>query len=123
MYGHKSRVTKERVLTQVQAAEIFVKSLGVTLRDKVCSCESHETLNVESLLPIERSQLFVSKMPRKDRRGGFCGLNQNVPGKTGEASPGVLLAAPPRKLPRCPCIVITNLKPCLVLSWCGPAEL
>jgi len=40
-YGHESSVTTERILSQVQAAEMeFLQIIyGLTLRDKVRSCE------------------------------------------------------------------------------------
>jgi len=49
----------ERVLCQVEAAELgFLRRVrSVTLHDKVlCSCEICETLNIDPLLRIERSQ-------------------------------------------------------------------
>jgi len=46
----------ERVLSKVQAAELFfAKVRGVTLRSKAHSRAIRKTLNVEQLLQIERS--------------------------------------------------------------------
>jgi len=58
-YGHESWVMTEGVISQVQAAEMgFLRRVhGVTLGNTVRSCEIRETLNVEPLLPTERSQL------------------------------------------------------------------
>jgi len=49
--GHESWVMTERILSQVQMAEMgFLRRVhGVTLHDKVRSCEIHEVLNVEPL--------------------------------------------------------------------------
>jgi len=49
----------EGILSQVQAAEMgFLRRVhGVTLRDKVRSCELLKALNIEPLLRLERSQL------------------------------------------------------------------
>jgi len=48
----------EKVISQVLTAEMgFLRRVhGVTLRDKVRSCEIRRALNVELLLRIERSQ-------------------------------------------------------------------
>jgi len=70
-YGHESWVMTEKILSQVQAAEMgFLRRVHVvTLRDKVRSSEIHKALNVEPLLRIERSQLHwfghVSRMPHQ----------------------------------------------------------
>ena len=58
-YGHESRVMTERILSQVQAAEMgfLWRVNGVTLRNKVRSCQIDKTLNIEAFLRIERSQL------------------------------------------------------------------
>jgi len=50
----------ERILSQVQVAEMgFLRKVhGVTLRDKVSSCEIRKALNVEPHLRIERSKLL-----------------------------------------------------------------
>jgi len=52
IYGHESWVLTERILSQVQAAqmELLLKVHGMTvpLRDKVCSCEIRRALNVEN---------------------------------------------------------------------------
>jgi len=72
-YGHESYVMTEGIPSEVQAAEEYLRRVkGVTVRDKVRSCDIRKTLNVEPFLWIERSQLrwFV----------------QNVPGKSSEAS-------------------------------------
>jgi len=52
-YGHESWVMIKRVLSQSQAAEgeTLRKVHGVTLRDKVSSCEIRKMLNDKSLLP------------------------------------------------------------------------
>jgi len=49
----------EIILSQAQAAEMgFLRRVhGVTLRDKMRSCEIRKTLYIEPLLRIERSQL------------------------------------------------------------------
>ena len=59
----------ERMRSRVQASEMrFLRRIkGITLLDKVCNSEIHNSLNVESLLlRIERSQLrwfgHVSRM-------------------------------------------------------------
>ena len=69
-YCHESWVMTERILCQVQAAEMrFLGRVhGMTLRDKVRSFEIRRVMNVEPhLLRIERSQLrcfsHVSRMP------------------------------------------------------------
>ena len=51
-YGHKSWVVTEKVLSEVQAAGCFFlrRVHGMTLRDKVRSCEIRKALNVEPLL-------------------------------------------------------------------------
>jgi len=61
IYGHECCVMTKRTSSQVQAAEMeFLRRVhGVTLRDKVRSCEIRKTLNVEPFLPVERSQLYV----------------------------------------------------------------
>jgi len=71
-YDHESWVMTEGVQSQVQAAEMgfLPKHDGVTLRDKVRSCEISKALNVEPLLfRKERSQLRwfdqVTRMPQK----------------------------------------------------------
>ena len=71
-YGHESWVMTERMRSRVQASEMrFLRRIkGVTLLDKVCNSEIHNSLNVESLLlRIERSQLrwfgHVSRMPQE----------------------------------------------------------
>ena len=71
-YGHESWVMTERMRSQVQVSEMrFLQKIeGVTLFNKVRSCEIRESLNIEPLLlRIERSQLrwfgHVSRMPQK----------------------------------------------------------
>ena len=72
-YGHKSWVMTYWIRSRVQASEMrFLRRIkGVTLLDKVCNSEIHNSLNVESLLlRIERSQLkwfglHVSRMPQE----------------------------------------------------------
>ena len=58
-HGQTIWVMTERALSQVQAAEMgFLRRVhGVTLRDKVRSCEIRKSLNVQPLTRIERSQL------------------------------------------------------------------
>jgi len=48
----------ERILSQVQAVEMgfLRKFYGVTLRNKVRSCEICKALNVKPLFQIEKSQ-------------------------------------------------------------------
>ena len=55
-YGHESLVMTESVPSQVKVAEVgFLRTVhGVTLRDKVHSCEIRKVLNIETLLRIER---------------------------------------------------------------------
>jgi len=59
---------------------------SVTLNDKVRSCEIHKTLNVESLLSIERSQLhtrrfgYMSSMSHEDWQGKTCWLHPRESG-------------------------------------------
>jgi len=79
-YCHESWVMTERILCQVQAAEMrFLGRVhGMTLRDKVRSFEIRRVMNVEPhLLRIERSQLrcfsHVSRMPH-NRLTRSCGL-------------------------------------------------
>jgi len=69
IYGHESWVMTEKILSQVQGAEIGLlrRVRGVTLHDKLRSCDIHRCLNVEPLFcRIERSQLrcfgHVSRM-------------------------------------------------------------
>jgi len=78
-YGHESWAMAQRALSQVQTTEMeFLRKVyGVTLRDKVRSCENlectatfRETLNVQPLLIRT-----------------FWPCDQNAPGKTGEMSP------------------------------------
>ena len=71
-YGHESWVMTERVRSRVQASEMrFVRRIeGVTLFNKVRSCEIRKSLNIEPLLlRIERSQLrwfgHVSRTPQE----------------------------------------------------------
>ena len=79
----------EKVFSQMQAAEMgFLRRVhGVTLRDKVPSCEIRRALNVEPLLLlIERSQL-----------GWFGHVSRMSQEKLGTQ---VLLATPTGKRPR-----------------------
>ena len=57
--GHESWVMIERILSQVQAAEMgFLRRVhGMTLCDKVRNCEICKALNVEPRFGIERSQI------------------------------------------------------------------
>jgi len=61
----------EKILSQVQAAEMFFlrKVYSVTFRDELRSCEIRRAPNIEPLLRIERSQLLwfghVSRMPHE----------------------------------------------------------
>ena len=71
-YGHESWVMTERRRSRVQASEMrfLRRNQGVTLLDKVCNSEIHNSLSVELLLlRIERSQLrwfgHVSRMPQE----------------------------------------------------------
>jgi len=63
---------------------IFSKSPGVTLRDKVRSCEIRRALKVEPLLRIEGAQIYwfghLPECPTKDWRGNFCWLNPRKSG-------------------------------------------
>ena len=66
----------ERILSQVQMAEmVFLRRVhGVTLRDKVRSCEIHEALNADPFLIVQRYLSYddlakCPKCPRKDWRG------------------------------------------------------
>ena len=74
-YGHESWVMTAKISSQEQLAEIgFLRRVhGVTLHDKLRSCEICRALNVEPLLRILRSQLrwfgHVSRLPMKDWRG------------------------------------------------------
>jgi len=57
-YGHEFYVMTERALSQMQLEEIFLQSVrGMTLRDKVRSCEIGEAVSVEPLLRNESPQL------------------------------------------------------------------
>jgi len=72
---------------------------GVTLRDKVGSCEIRKNLNVEPFLRIERPQLrWVShgpkKCPRKDRRGKSCWLHPRGSGLEVDQGPGGAITSP-----------------------------
>jgi len=62
-------VIAERVLSQVRQRREFCRVYGVTLQGKVRNCEIRETLNVESFLFRERSQLrwlgCVNRMPQE----------------------------------------------------------
>ena len=84
-YGPESWVMTERTLSQGQAVEMrFLRRIhGVTLCDKVRSCEILRALNVEPLLRIERSQIcwfsHVSEMPPR-RTGESSWLNPPVSG-------------------------------------------
>jgi len=81
IYGHEFWVETERVLSQVQAAEIGIlrRVHGVTLCDKVRSFEIRKALNAEPLLRIAISQLcwfrYVPECFRKDRRSKFYWLH------------------------------------------------
>jgi len=68
----------ERTLSQVQAAEtiLLCRLHGVTLGDKVRSCEIYKDLNVEPFPRIERSQVRW-----------FGHVTRNALGKIGEAGP------------------------------------
>ena len=69
--GHESWVMAERILSQVQAEEMgnLQRVDGVTLGNKVHTCEIRKALNVEPFLRIERSELrwfsHVSRMPQE----------------------------------------------------------
>ena len=63
----------ERILSQVQMAEMgFLRRVnGVTLHDKVRSCEVHEALNADPFLIVLRYLSYSDlstcpKCPRKD---------------------------------------------------------
>ena len=78
-YVHDFWVITERVLSHVhvQAAKMWLlrNVRGVTLREKVRSCETRKALNVERLLRIEISATI------------FRRLDQNVTGNIGVTSP------------------------------------
>ena len=59
IYGHESWGTSEKILSQVQAAEMGLlwRVHGVTLHDEVRNHENCKALNVELLLRIEKYQL------------------------------------------------------------------
>ena len=80
-YSHESWVMTERILSQVQATEMgFLRRVnGVTLHDKVRSCEIHEALNADPFLIAQRYLSYndlatCPKCPRKDWRGKPCRL-------------------------------------------------
>jgi len=60
-HDHKFWVTTERILPKEQTAEMgYLRSvLGVTLRDKVRSCEIRKTLNVKPILLRSRDPSYV----------------------------------------------------------------
>ena len=71
-YGHRSWVITERMRSRVQASEMrFLRRIKeVTLLDKVCNSDIHNSINIESLLFCnERSQLgwfgHVSRIPQE----------------------------------------------------------
>ena len=86
-YDLESWVITE-VISQVQVAERFLRWVhGVTLRDKVRSCEICRTLNAEPHLGIERAQISISlfwpcseNYPMKDWRGKSSWLNPQKSG-------------------------------------------
>jgi len=99
-YCHESWVMTERILCQVQAAEVrFLGRVhGVTLRDKVRSFEIRRAVNVEPLfLRIERSQLrcfsHVSRMPH-DRLTRSCWLHPRESGPEVVQGPGGMTTFP-----------------------------
>jgi len=108
IYEHASWVMTETVLSQAQTAEMgFLRNVhGVTLRDKVPSCEIRKTLNVKPLLFwVERSQVWcyshVSRMP------------QDIFARR------VLLATPTGKRSSKDQMVWSDLRLGLVSSWYG----
>jgi len=58
-HRHESCAMTERVLSQMQAAELgFLRRLhGVPVHNELCSCEIRKALNIEPLFRNERSQL------------------------------------------------------------------
>jgi len=106
-YGHECREMTERILSQVQAAEMrFLRRVhGVILHDKVRSCGIRQDLNVMLLLQIE-SLSGSTRCP-------------NVPGKTGEASPAGYTHGKAAQRSSKDQVEWLHLQPCLVPSWCG----
>jgi len=71
-YDPDSWAMTERILSQGQAADMgFLRRVhaGVTLRDKVRSCEIRRALNVEPLLRVEGAQIYwfghLSRIPHE----------------------------------------------------------
>jgi len=62
IHGHESWVMTERILSQVQSAQMgfLLRVRAVSLCDKVAAVKYRKVLNAESLLGIERSQLGSS---------------------------------------------------------------
>jgi len=64
-------VNDRNILSQGQAADkgLLRRIHGVTLGDKVCSCEIRRALNVEPLLRIEGAQIYwfghLSRIPHE----------------------------------------------------------
>ena len=93
--GNESCLMTQRVLHRVQVGDMgFLQRVyGMTLRNKVRSCEISKTLNVKPLFQIERSELHwfshVTKMSqeRLARQVKSCWLHQ------WEGSEKVMLAA------------------------------
>jgi len=71
-YGHESWVMTERMLSQVQAAEMgsLKKVESVTLRDKVQSCELSKNPRV-TIFRIERSQVHWFDHVARMSQGGL----------------------------------------------------
>jgi len=70
IYGNELWVMTARMLSQILAEEMgFLRRVHrVALREKVRRCEIHKTLNVESLLRIERSQRWWFRHVKKIAR-------------------------------------------------------
>ena len=87
---------------------IFAKSSGVTLCEKVRSCEIRKVLNVESLLESRGPSYSLV---------GPC--YQNAPGKIVEANPACYTHAKKAHRSSKNQVVWLHLRPCLFPSCCG----
>jgi len=100
-YSHEPWVMTERILSQMQAAEMrfFRRVHGVTLRDNVCSCEMRRTLNVQPrLLRVMRPSYIGSAMctdsPAKEWRNTSGWLNPRESGPDVVQGPGGVATSP-----------------------------
>ena len=112
IFDHESWVMTERMLFQVQAAEMgFLRRVyDVTLRNKVRSCEIRKALKIESLLRIERSQIrwFGHEFTVSQDRLAMQALLATSTGDAVVQGPGG--------------VITVHLRPYLFPYWCGASR-